>query len=118
MNQKLTPNLPQQRSEAQRRAETYLRALRGKFGPAERQLVTRALAAARDQERLNAEAHPVTRVMESLFELLSEETTAAPVAMTPPIKRVTMLPETTEFPLHDWLRGILGGRIFAFAGVR
>ena len=46
---------------------------------------------------------PVTLVMEALFGFLPSE---APLVMTPPINRSTMLPEPTEFPVHDWMRRI------------
>jgi hypothetical protein len=51
MEQKIATHLPRQWSEAQRRAETYLRALRSEFGSAERQLVARALSSAREPHR-------------------------------------------------------------------
>ena len=79
-------HLPQQWSEAHRRAEAYLRALRGMFGPEERQLVASAMTSARGQLRLNPEEHPVTLVMEALFGFLPE---AGASAMTPPIARAT-----------------------------
>lgn len=95
--------LPQKWNEAQRRAETYLRALRGVFGPGERELVASALASARGQSQLNQDAHPVTLVMEALFGFLPAVAAEIP-AMTPPLQRATMLPEPMEFPVHDWLR--------------
>jgi hypothetical protein len=127
MQQMAATYLPQQWSEAHRRAEIYLRALRSEFGSAERQLVARALASAREQHRRGAATHPVTLVMESLFEMLPPQNTMTPITMTPPLARASMLPEKTEFPLHDWLRRggwkaaaprIFRGRIFAFAEVR
>lgn len=89
--------------EAQRRGETYLRLCRGEFGADERHLLASALASARAQSRLSDGTHPVTLVMEALFGFLP---TDAPLAMTPPIRRSTMLPEPTEFPVHDWMRRI------------
>ena len=89
--------------EAQRRGETYLRLCRGAFGAAERHLLASALASARAQLRLSEGIPPVTLVMEALFGFLSSE---APLAMTPPINRSRMLPEPTEFPVHDWMRRI------------
>lgn len=91
--------------EAQRRAETYLRTLRGSFGPAERQLLAAALTSARGQLRLNPETHPVTLVMEALFGFLSSLPNDRP-PMAPPLRRATMLPEPIEFPLHDWFSGL------------
>ena len=96
-------HLPARWSEALRRAEAYLRTLRGTFGPEERQLVASAMISARGQVRLNPEEHPVTLVMEALFGFLPDSGT---LAMTPPIERTTMLPEPMEFPVHDWLRRI------------
>ena len=61
-------------------------------------------------------AHPVTLVMESLFDLLPPET-AAPVAMTPPMQRVAMIPEKTEFPFHDAMRRLFNLKLFPSAGV-
>lgn len=96
-------HLPQKWSEAHRRAEIYLRALRGGFGLDERQLVASAISSAGGQLRLNPNAHPVTLVMEALFGLLPESSPGS-VAMTPPLQRARMLPEPMEFPVHDWLR--------------
>lgn len=104
--------LPQNWNEAQRRAEAYLRALRGVFGPGERQLVASAIDSARGQLELDNDAHPVILVMEALFGFLPAAAAEIPV-MTPPIQRATMLPEPMEFPLHDWLRGFfrrIGGK--------
>lgn len=95
--------LSQRWHEAQRRAETYLQLSRGAFGAAERRLLVSALASARAQARLDAATHPVTLVMEALFGFLA----ASPeVPMTPPLQRSTMLPEPTEFPVHDWFRRV------------
>lgn len=99
-------HLPQNWNEAQRRAETYLRALRGVFGRGERQLVASAITSARRQLQLDLDAHPVTLVMEALFVFLPAAAAEMP-AMTPPLQRATMLPEPMEFPVHDWLRGFL-----------
>jgi hypothetical protein len=127
MEQNAATYVSHQWSEAQRRAETYLRALRSEFGSAERQLLARALAGAREQHRQGVVSHPVTLVMESLFEMLPPQKMAPPLAMAPPISRATMLPEPIEFPLHDWLRHggwkaaaprLFRGRVFAFAGAR
>ncbi|MDQ3116218.1 MAG: hypothetical protein M3Q86_06355 [Verrucomicrobiota bacterium] len=118
MKDTISRHLPQHWSEAHRRAETYLRALGGEFGPIERKLAARALAAARAERRPEFMAHPVTLVMRALFSILAHEKTAQPVAMTPPIQRTTMLPEPTEFPLHDWLGGLFRGRSFKPAGAR
>jgi hypothetical protein len=111
-------SLPQQWIEAEHRAETYLRALRGRYGPAERELFARALATARAQH-VDGAKHPVALVMESLFAILPPHDAMAPAAMTPPIQRTTMLPERTEFPVHDWLHRLAPKRIFNLAaGVR
>ncbi len=118
MKDTISRHLPQHWSEAHHRAETYLRALGGEFGPVERKLAARALAAARAERRPEFMAHPVTLVMRALFSILAHEKTAPPVAMTPPIQRTTMLPEPTEFPLHDWVRGVARGRFFKLAGAR
>jgi len=115
MNQGIRVHGAQEWGEAQRRAETYLRAWSGRLGSAEQQLLTRALITA--QERPDAGAHPVTLVMESLFALLPAEASAKPAAMTPPIRRVTMLPEETEFPFHDGLRRLFRTQLLPFAGV-
>ena len=111
-------NLPQQWNEAHRRAETYLRALRGGYGPAERELFARALAVARAQHRSGRTKHPVALMMESLFAILPPHDSIASAAMTPPIRRTTMLPERTEFPVHDWLRRLAPKRIFHLAVAR
>ncbi len=97
-------HLSQKWNEARRRAEAYLRAVRGGFGPGERHLVASAIASARGQLQLNHNAHPVTLVMEALFGFLPAAAGEIP-AMAPPIQRATMLPEPMEFPVHDWLRG-------------
>ena len=104
----------QQWNEAHRRAETYLRALRGRYGPAERELFAFSLATARAQDVAGAK-HPVALMMESLFALLSPHDALGPAAMTPPIHRTTMLPERTEFPVHDWLHRLAPKRIFNLA---
>ncbi len=99
------PSHPSQKwNEAHRRAETYLRLLRGEFGRRERQLAALALNSARGQIQQHHDAHPVTLVMEALFGFLSGAPAKMP-AMTPPLQRATMLPEPMEFPVHDWLRG-------------
>jgi len=118
MNQGITVHGPREWSEAQRRAETYLRAWSGSLGSAEQRLFTRALTAAREHHHADPAAHPVTLVMEALFVLLPLEETAPPVAMTPPIQRVTMLPEETEFPFHQGLRRLFRTQLLPFAGVR
>lgn len=89
--------------EAQRRGETYLRLCRGAFGSHERHLLGSALASARAQLRLSEGIPPVTLVMETLFGFLPSDVA---LAMTPPINRSTMLPEPTEFPVHDLMRRI------------
>ena len=94
--------LPRKWHEARRRAECYLRALRGAIGAAEGQLVIRALTMARAQHGRDPATHPVTMVMETLFDLLPVGQTSVPMA--PPIQRATMLPEPMEFPVRDWLR--------------
>lgn len=106
---------PREWNEAQRRAETYLRARQGALGSAERHLLEQATKSARAQQREAPAAHPVTLVMESLFALLPP---AEAVAMTPPIRRVSMLPEETEFPLHDGLRTLFRTGFSPFAGAR
>lgn len=117
MTQGLDLHNTQEWSEARDRAESYLRALRGTLGPADDQLLSQAWAAARDQSRLDCSTHPVTRVMESLFALLPPELTA-PVAMTPPIKRVSMLPEPTQFPFHEGLSRLFHASFNRLAGGR
>jgi hypothetical protein len=107
---------PREWNEAQRRAETYLRVLHGRIGPAEGNLLANALAKARGRSRTEDSAHPVTLMMESLFDILPPET-AAPVAMTPPMQRVAMIPEKTEFPLHDAMRRLFRSEAFPFGGV-
>lgn len=118
MKETISRHLPQQWSEAHRRAETYLRAFGGEFGPFERKLAARALATARAEHRTEFMAHPVTLVMQALFAILSHEKIIQPVAMTPPIQRTTMLPEPTEFPLHDWAHGLFRRRFFKLLGAR
>ncbi|CAN5538073.1 hypothetical protein BH20VER3_BH20VER3_17090 [soil metagenome] len=92
-----------------------MRAL-GQLGKAERELLDQALRSAREEHVLAPKTHPVTLVMEALFALLSKEEVAPPVSMTPPIQRVHMLPEPTEFPLHERLRQISRVRRLLFAG--
>jgi hypothetical protein len=98
--------LSQPWQEAERRAETYLRTLRGRLDRPERGLVANALSSARGQSQLASEAHPVRLVMEALFDSLQAVPNEKP-PMTPPLRRATMLPEPIEFPLHDWLGGLL-----------
>jgi hypothetical protein len=117
MNQTISSHGLREWNEAQRRAETYLRTLHGSIGPAERTLLADALAKARGRRGTESSAHPVTLVMESLFDLLLPET-AAPVAMTPPMQRVAMIAEKTEFPLHDAMRRLFNLNLFPSAGVR
>lgn len=118
MKEKVSTHLPRQWNEARHRAEIYLHALRSQFGLVERKLVARALIAAREQHRRNGAAHPVTLTMESLFEILWPEKSVSELAMAPPMQRATMLPEPTEFPLHDWLRRLFRRRMISFAGAR
>jgi hypothetical protein len=115
MNHAGLTQLPHKWTEAQRRAETYLRALHGTFGAAERQLLQRVIATARHQHRQQVRTHPVTLVMQTLFDLLPAP--VQPVPMTPPIRRVSMLPEPLGFPLHAWLRRCFRRGRFAFAGL-
>jgi hypothetical protein len=115
MNQTISSHGLAEWNEAERRAETYLRALHGRIGPGERTLLVDALAKARRHHGRESSAHPVTLVMESLFDLLPPETTA-PVAMTPPIRRVAMIPEKTEFPFHDAMRRLFNLKLFPSAG--
>ena len=109
----MSNQLSHQWHEAQRRAESYLRALRGVLGTAERELLVSALTTARAHHQWNAKAHPVALVMETLFDLLPIAEPA--VTMAPPIQRATMLPEPIQFPVRDWLRGWFRRRV-AFAG--
>lgn len=118
MTQEITVYGPREWSEAQHRAETYLRAWFGRLGSAEEHLFTRALATARENHRADPAPHPVTLVMEALFAFLPPEEAATPVSMTPPMQRVTMLPEKTEFPFHDGLRQLFRTQLLPFAGVR
>lgn len=111
-------SLPQQWHEAHRRAETYLCALRGGYGSAERELFDRALTIARARHRSGRTKHPVALMMESLFAILPPHDDMAPAVMTPPIRRTTMLPERTEFPVHDWLHRLAPKRIFNLAVAR
>ena len=117
MNQTISSHGLREWNEAQQRAETYLRALHGRIGPAERTLLADALAKARGRRGTKRLAHPVTLVMESLFDLLPPET-AAPVAMTPPMQKVAMIAEKTEFPLHDAMWRLFNLKLFPSAGVR
>jgi hypothetical protein len=118
MNQGITVHGRREWSEAQRRAEAYLRALSGTLGSAEQQFLAQSFATARERHRADPAAHPVTLVMESLFALLPVEVAAAPIAMVPPVQRVTMLPEKTEFPFHDCLRQLFRTQLLPFAGTR
>ena len=119
MNQAISPNSSRAWTEAQQRAETYLSALCGRTGPAENALLEQAIATAREEscEGNNAH-HPITLVMESLFALLSRAEIVAPLAITPPLTRASMLPEKIEFPLHEGMRRLFGARDFPFAGTR
>jgi hypothetical protein len=113
MNHETIDYSPDGWSEAQQRAETYLHALHGEFGPAQRELLVRALQRAREQEG-NVASHPVTLVMQALFAILPKETTA--IAMAPPIQRAAMLPEKVEFPFHEGLRRLFHTQLLPFAG--
>ncbi len=105
---------PQDWKEARGRAATYLRAL-GAVGQAEQDLLNQALRAAHEAPATGSAKHPVTRVMEALFDLLPHDAGVAPIAMTPPIQRVKMLPEPIEFPIHDGLRQVVQLRELLFA---
>src|SRR5215471_15524879 len=105
-------------TEARRRAETYLRALHGRFGTLEREQVTRAITAACARQSQESESHPVTLVMKSLFDLVPVLRASAPLRMTPPIRRGRMLPEKTEFPFHAGLRQLFRTQLLPFAGIR
>jgi hypothetical protein len=107
---------PREWSEGMRRGEAYLRAWRGECGPTENEQLAEAIALARAQAVGGDPRHPVTLVMESLFDLLPLENARGTVATTPPIQRVRMLPEKTEFPLHDGLRRLFRPRLLRFAG--
>jgi hypothetical protein len=111
MNQPIPRHGVREWNEARRRAETYLRALHGGIGPTERTLLLDVLAKARRNYGTESSTPPVTLVMESLFDLLPPET-AAPVAMTPPMQRVAMIPEKTEFPLHAAMRRLFNLKFF------
>ncbi len=113
MNRTISPYGPSEWDEAQRRAETYLRALHGEIGSAERGLLANALAKARVRSRRENLAHPVPLVMESLFDLLPPQK-VPPSAMTPPLRRVKMIPERMEFPFHDAMRTIFQSEVFPF----
>lgn len=115
MKQTISSHSPREWSEAQRRAETYLRALHGEFGSTEQQLLSQAVAAGRQKQSCDALSHPVTLVMESLFALLPSEEA---FTITPPIQRTTMLPEKIVFPFHDGLRRLFRIKLLPFAGVR
>jgi hypothetical protein len=104
-------------NEAQSRAETYLRALRGGFGPLEREQLTAAMNLARVHANERAQ-HPVTRVMQSLFDLLRAKNGITAIAMTPPIHRVSMLPERMKFPLENGWRRLVAGQFLPIAGVQ
>ncbi|HEY2712270.1 MAG TPA: hypothetical protein VGI60_07130 [Chthoniobacterales bacterium] len=114
MNYGITGYGPGAWSEAQQRAETYLNALHGGLGSAQRELLVRAMQSAREQEE-NVATHPVTLVMQALFAALSKETTAI-IAMAPPIQRVAMLPEKVEFPFHEGLGRLFRTQLLPFAG--
>ncbi len=103
-------------SEGRRRGEAYLRAWRGQCGAAEDKQLAEAITLARAQSDKGDPRHPVTLVMESLFTLFPIGQVAAPIAMTPPIQRVRMLPEKTEFPLHEGIRRLFRTRFLSFAG--
>jgi hypothetical protein len=115
---KISPHGPCEWDEARRRAETYLRALRGRFGPTECEQVVQAIATARAQQSVDSTTHPVTLVMEMLFVRLRPQTTARAVTITPPLQRVSMLPEKTEFPFHEALRRLFRIQFLPFAGAR
>lgn len=101
-------HLGEQWQDARRRAEAYLRAQRGGFSVVERALLASAFTSARGQARLDPQAHPSALVMEALTGFLASIPRTDPTPMNPPIYRSRMLPEPIEFPLHDWLRRILG----------
>ena len=107
---------PREWNEGMRRGETYLRSWRGSSGTAENEQLAKAVAIARAQAAAGDPRHPVTLVMESLFAFLPLENESAAIAITPPIQRVKMLPEKTEFPLHDGLRRLFRPRLLRFAG--
>ena len=86
--------------------------MHGTLGHAERQLAREAETAARARQFEGV--HPVTLIMEALFRMLPEG--EAPVAMTPPMQRVSMLPERTEFPLHDGWSRFFRTCLIPFAG--
>ena len=109
---------PGEWSEAVERAESYLRALFGSLGGNEKSLLQDALDMALAEQPGALATHPVTLVMESLFYLLAEEDAAPLAPMTPPMRRVSMLPEPTEFPLHDGVRRLFRTRHLLFAGAR
>jgi len=109
---------PREWNEGMRRGETYLCAWRGRCEAAERKQLAQAIAVARARSESGDPRHPVTLVMESLFDLLPMENARAAVPTAPPIQRVRMLPEKTEFPLHDGLRRLLRPRFLAFTGAR
>ena len=117
MNQTISSHGVREWSEARCRAETYLRVLHGRVGPADRTLLVETLAKARRRHETESLAHPVTLVMESLFDLLPTGT-AAPIAMTPPMQRVAMIPEKTEFPFHDAMRRLFNLKLFPSAGIQ
>jgi len=116
MNQTISSHGVREWNEARRRAETYLRALHGRIRPVDRTLLVDALAKAHRRRGTENSAHPVTLVMESLFDLLPPET-AVPIAMTPPMQRVAMIPEKTEFPFHNAMRRLFNLKFFPSAGV-
>ena len=109
---------PQEWSEGTRRGETYLRAWRGEYGAAEHEHLAQAIAMARAESADGDPRHPVTLVMESLFDLFPMENERAEIATSPPIQRVRMLPEKTEFPFHEGLRRLFRSGLLAFPAVR
>lgn len=112
MNHGITGCCPAAWDEAQQRAETYLYALYGEFDSGQRELLARATQSARARSE-NAATHPVTLVMQALFALL--ETTPT-FAMTPPIQRVSMVPEKIAFPFHEGLGRLFRTHLLPFAG--
>ncbi len=118
MKQGMTAYGPREWSEAQDRAATYLRALQGGLGAEQRQLLSQALRMALAERATAPATHPVTLLMEALFALLAEAEPTEPVPMAPPMQRVTMLPEPTEFPLHDGIKRVFRTRHLLFAGAR
>ena len=116
MNQTISAHEVREWNEARQRAKTYLSALHGGIGPADLKLLVNALVEARRRRETESSTHPVTLVMESLFDLLPRET-AAPAAMMPPMQRVAMIPEKTEFPFHEAMRRLFNLTLFPSAGI-